>query len=53
MKTVISMNKRGRLTVPTVAREALQLHGATHLELEVIDDALILRPTVIIPRDDS
>jgi AbrB family looped-hinge helix DNA binding protein len=53
MKTIITMNEQGRLTVPAAAREALHLEGASHLELEVTEDALILRPTVVVPRDDS
>ena len=47
------MNEQGRLTVPASARGALQIHGATHLELEVTEGALILRPSVMVPRDDS
>ena len=53
MKTVVSMNSQGRLTVPAAAREALRIQGPTQFELEVTEDALILRPALVIPRDDA
>jgi AbrB family looped-hinge helix DNA binding protein len=53
MKTIVTMNEQGRLTVPAAARDALRLHGAAHFELEVTDDALILRPAAVVPRADA
>lgn len=53
MKTIVSMNAQGRLTVPAAARQALQLEGPTEFELEVTPDEIILRPAIIIPRADA
>ena len=53
MKAVVSMNEQGRLTVPVAAREALHLEGATQFELAVEGDAIILRPALVIPREDA
>jgi bifunctional DNA-binding transcriptional regulator/antitoxin component of YhaV-PrlF toxin-antitoxin module len=53
VKTTVSMNNQGRLTVPAAARQALRLEGPTQFELEVTDDALILRPAIVIPREDA
>ena len=53
MKTVVSMNAQGRLTVPAVAREVLRLDGPTEFELEVTAHELILRPALVIPREDA
>ena len=53
MKTVVSMNAQGRLTVPASARQALHLEGAAEFELEVSSDEIILRPAIVIPRTDA
>jgi len=53
VKTVVSMNAQGRLTVPAAAREALKVEGATRFELEVTENAIVLRPSVAIPREDA
>jgi bifunctional DNA-binding transcriptional regulator/antitoxin component of YhaV-PrlF toxin-antitoxin module len=52
-KTIVSMDDRGRLTVPIAAREALQIDGATQFELEITETALILRPSIVVPREDA
>src|SRR2546423_9548071 len=46
-------NKQGRLTIPAEARAALNVEGETHWTIEVADGALILRPAVVIPREDA
>ena len=51
--TIVSMNAQGRMTVPAEARRALQVEGETQFELEITEDALILRPVVVIPREDA
>ena len=43
VKTIVTMNSQGRLTLPAAAREALQVEGPAQFELEVTEDALILR----------
>lgn len=53
MKTVVSMNAQGRLTVPANARKMLHIEGETPFELEVTEHELILRPALVIPREDA
>ena len=53
MKTTVSMNAQGRLTIPAAAREALKLHGPAELELQVTSDEIVLRPAIIVPREDA
>jgi bifunctional DNA-binding transcriptional regulator/antitoxin component of YhaV-PrlF toxin-antitoxin module len=51
--TAVAMNAQGRLTVPAEARKALGLVGEAQFEAEVRDDGLLLRPAVLIPREDA
>jgi len=53
MKTVVSMNAQGRLTVPAEARRALHVEGETPFEIEVTEHEIILRPALVIPREDA
>ena len=45
----------GRLTLPTEVRRALGLEGETEMEVEVdaANDAVILRPAVVLRREDA
>jgi len=54
MKTV-TMNQAGRITVPVEARRELGIDGEVEFELEVDleQDALILRPAVVLRREDA
>lgn len=52
MKTAV-MNAEGRITVPVAARRALGVEGETPFEVEVRDGALVLRPAVVVPREDA
>ena len=52
-KTIVSMNAQGRMTVPAEARRALRVEGETQFELEITENALILRPAVVIPREEA
>jgi bifunctional DNA-binding transcriptional regulator/antitoxin component of YhaV-PrlF toxin-antitoxin module len=54
MKTAI-MSSSGRLTVPAEARAALGLDEETEFEVEAdtAGDALILRPVVVLRREDA
>lgn len=51
--TAVAMNAQGRLTVPAEARKALGLVGEAQFEAEVRDDGLLLRPAVLVPREDA
>ncbi len=53
MKMVVSMNAQGRLTVPAEARKALHIEGDTPFEIEVTEHEIILRPALVIPREDA
>jgi bifunctional DNA-binding transcriptional regulator/antitoxin component of YhaV-PrlF toxin-antitoxin module len=51
--TAVAMNAQGRLTVPVEARKALGLAGEAQFEAEIRNGALLLRPAVLVPRDDA
>lgn len=51
--TAVAMNAQGRLTVPAEARRALGLAGEAQFEAEVRDNVLLLRPALLIPREDA
>lgn len=53
MKTVLSMNPEGRLTVPAAVRIKLGVEGETQFEVEVSKNAIILRPVEALPREDA
>ncbi len=50
--TAVVMNAQGRLTVPAEARRELGLAGEAHFEAEVHGGELLLRPAVLVPRED-
>ena len=51
-KTLVSMNAQGRITVPSDARELLRVGADTQFEMEVTEREMILRPAVVIRRED-
>jgi bifunctional DNA-binding transcriptional regulator/antitoxin component of YhaV-PrlF toxin-antitoxin module len=51
--TAVLMNAQGRLTVPADARRELGLEGEAHFEAEVQNGELLLRPAVLVPREDA
>ena len=53
MKTVVTMDREGRLTVPAQTRDELGLSEETQLEVEVKRGALVLRPKYIPPAEDA
>ena len=54
VKATVVMEGRGQVTLPAAVREALQVENGNglHLEIEVVDDMVVLRPTAIIPEED-
>lgn len=52
---IVSMSESGRLTVPADARRELGIEGEAEFELEVDQehDAIILRPAVVLRREDA
>ncbi len=53
MVLTVESNEQGRLVIPVEVRDALRVTGKTHWQLEVRDGAIILKPAVVIPREDS
>jgi len=50
---LVAMNGEGRITIPAAARRQLGLEGAVQFQAEVRDGALVLRPAMVIPREDA
>jgi len=54
MRSLVSMNASGRLTLPVAARKQLGLEGEAQFELDVAPDgSVVLRPAVILAREDA
>ena len=53
MALTITSNKDGRLTIPAEVRAALHIEGEAHWTAEIVDGALVLRPAIVIPREDA
>lgn len=52
-QTIVTITNKGRLTLPVDIRKAMHLEEETQLQVEVEGDAIILRPVVMIPREDA
>ena len=53
MALTVTSNKEGRLTIPAEVRAALRIEGETHWTLDIEEGALVLRPAVVVPREDA
>ena len=53
MVVLVKMTSDGRLTIPAKARRTLGVEGAAQLEVIVKSDAIVLRPAVVLPREDA
>jgi len=53
MSTIVTMSDRGRITIPATIREALHLDDNAQLQLDVVNDTLVITPTITIPREDA
>ena len=49
----VESNAQGRLVIPAEVRAALNVTGKAHWQLEVRDGAIILKPAIVIPREDA
>ncbi|HUY54898.1 MAG TPA: AbrB/MazE/SpoVT family DNA-binding domain-containing protein [Candidatus Nanopelagicaceae bacterium] len=47
------MSESGRLTLPVEVRRRLGLEGETEVEVEVDGEAIILRPAIVLRREDA
>ena len=52
-RKLVAMKADGRITLPARARRALGVQGETQFEVEVKRDAIVLRPAVVLPREDA
>lgn len=52
-RALVGMNEQGRVTIPAAARRALGLAGEAQFECEVMDNAILLRPVAVVPREDA
>jgi bifunctional DNA-binding transcriptional regulator/antitoxin component of YhaV-PrlF toxin-antitoxin module len=52
---IVTMSKDGRITLPMETRRALGLNDEAELEIEVdaAQDAIVLRPAVVLRREDA
>ena len=51
-RTLVAVNKQGRVTLPVDVRRHLGITEATQLEVKVENDAVQLRPVDMIPAED-
>jgi AbrB family looped-hinge helix DNA binding protein len=51
--TIVHMNATGRVTIPAGMREELGLEGEGDFAVEVEAGRVVLRPVVILPREDA
>ena len=49
MKTTVTINRRGVITLPSKMRRALGLKPDDHLIIEMMPEGLLLRPAVTLP----
>lgn len=52
-RRLVSMTAEGRLTVPAAARKEIGVEGEAQFELDLADGAIVLRPAVVLPREDA
>lgn len=50
---LVAMNEEGRITIPAAARRQLGLEGEAQFQAEVQNGVLVLRPAVVILREDA
>lgn len=53
MAQIITITNKGRLTLPASIRKALHIEEEAQFRVDVEGDAVILRPVVMIPREDA
>ncbi len=51
-RTLVAVNKQGRVTLPVEIRRRLRIGEGTQLEVKVADDAIRLRPAALVAAED-
>lgn len=53
MAKLVTMTTDGRVTIPAAARREIGVEGETQFEVDVEDDTIVLRPAVVMTREDA
>jgi len=53
VQLTVESNAQRRLVIPAEIQAALEVTGKAHWQLEVHAGAIILKPAVVIPREDA
>lgn len=53
MAKLVTMTPEGRVTIPATARRVLGIEGEARFEIDVADEAIVLRPAVVMTREDA
>ncbi|MDQ2786639.1 MAG: AbrB/MazE/SpoVT family DNA-binding domain-containing protein [Chloroflexota bacterium] len=53
MSTTVTVNRQGRITLPSSIRKELNIGEDATLEVETRDGGIFLRPALVIPREDA
>ncbi|HEY8293190.1 MAG TPA: AbrB/MazE/SpoVT family DNA-binding domain-containing protein [Thermomicrobiales bacterium] len=53
MATTVTVNRQGRITLPSSIRKELNIEEDAMLEVEVRDGGIFLQPAFVIPREDA
>ena len=53
MARAVTMTPDGRVTIPAAARRELGVEGQTQFEVSVERESIILRPAVVLSREDA
>ena len=51
--TIVHMNATGRVTIPAGLRQELGVEGEGDFAIEVENGAVVLRPVLVLPREDA
>ena len=53
VRSIVSMNPTGRVTLPADTRRALGLEGESLFEVEIRGGAIVLKPVAVVPLDQA
>jgi AbrB family looped-hinge helix DNA binding protein len=53
MRATVSISAQGRMTVPREFRRELGIEGEATVIVEIEDGRMVVRPAVVIPREDA
>jgi AbrB family looped-hinge helix DNA binding protein len=53
MAKLVTMTPEGRVTIPANTRRELGIEGEAQFEVDVADESIVLRPAVVMTREDA